>query len=91
MNTLWIGIIMSAPLLGFLLGSIRSNRRRWATYVVLLLLPVLAMTLFMAFTPPAPPSFLAWWGAAMVMISPVIIIWAILATVGFATARWNVR
>jgi len=91
MNTLWIVTIMPAPLLGFLVGYILSNRRRWATYVLLLLSPVLAMTLVMAFTPPAPPSFLAWWGAAMVMISPVIIIWAISTTVGFATARWNVR
>ena len=90
-DTLWIDIIVSAPALVLLMGYIRSNRGRWASYVVLLLSPVLAMTLVMAFTPPAPPRFLAWWSTALAIISPVSIIWAILATVGFATARWNVR
>jgi hypothetical protein len=49
------------------------------------------MTIVLALTPPAPPGFLAWWGAAMIMISPVIVVWAVLATIGFAASRQTVR
>ena len=91
MNALWTGIIVSALLLGFVLGHVRQKRARWISYVALLLAPTMAMTIGLALTPPAPPSFMAWWRAGMVMISPVIVLWAILATAGFAGARWSVR
>ena len=91
MNVLWMGIVVSAPLMGFLLGYVRQDRARWISYGALLLAPTLEMTLILAITPPAPPGFLAWWGAGMVMISPAIVVWATLATIGFAAARWSVR
>ena len=91
MTSVWIGIIVSATVVGFLIGHLRNDRMRWAGYVALLLAPTLAMTVALALTPPAPPSFVAWWGAGMVMISPAIVVWAILATAGFAAARWSVH
>jgi hypothetical protein len=91
MTAVWISIIVSAIVIGFLIGHLRQDRMRWLSYIGLLLAPMLTLTLVLAVTPPAPPSFMAWWGAGMVMISPAVVVWALLATAGFAAARFSVR
>lgn len=91
MTTVWIGIILSATVIGFLVGRLRQGPVRAAVYAVLILAPALAFTLILAFTPPAPPGFVAWWMAGMVMIGPALVAWAMLTSLGFAAARWSVR
>lgn len=91
MSTLWASIIVAAPLTGFFVGHLLpASLRRWSL-VALLLAPALVMTIVLALTPSAPPSFFVWWGVAMGMISPAMIVWAVLATTGFAASRRSVR
>jgi hypothetical protein len=90
MITVWIGIILSATAIGFVVGHLWQRRVRRIVYVGLLLAPTLVLTVALALTPPAPPSFIAWWFAGMVMISPAVVAWAVFTTAGFALARWSV-
>jgi hypothetical protein len=87
MNEMSISIIFAAPLTGFFVGHLKRVATRMWSFVALLLAPAVAVTMGLAVTPPAPPSFLAWWGEAMIMISPALGVWAALATIGFAASR----
>jgi hypothetical protein len=87
----WGTLIMVPPIGGYWLGRVRSATMRIVLLALFLLAPVWVLTILAAMLPPAPPNNFAWWEAGLIMMSPAIVIWGMLAGTGYAVSRANVR
>ena len=91
MISIWPGLILTALALGFGVTHFRSQRTRRICLGALFAAPPVIFTVVLAFAPPAPPGFWEWWGAGMVMISPLILVWTILSATAFIVGRSILR
>lgn len=87
----WAAFFVVPAALGYLVAKIMSPRARFLLLGSLAVLPVAGFTVVMALLPPAPPSFLAWWIAGMLMLSPGSAVWAGSSLAGYAEGRRSSR
>lgn len=87
----WACLLLVPPIAGYWLAKVRSPLVRLPLLVMFLSTPIVLLTIAMAVLPSAPPSDIGWWMAGMIMISPAIVIWAMLAGTGYIVSRRNVR
>ena len=87
----WLVVLLVPPVVGYWLAKIKSALARTSLLTLFLPAPAVLFTIVMFLFPPAPPDNLSWWMAGMIMISPVVIIWAMLAGTGYVMGRTNVR
>ena len=87
----WVVSIVVPAALAFAVARWLSGRVRLLLLFIVIPLPVWLLTLPVVYLPPAPPSTLVWWVTGMMMIAPVAIAWAIVATLGARLGWRNVR
>lgn len=87
----WAILLLLPPIAGYALAKIRSSLARLALMALLLPLPIILLTVAMLLSPPAPPSLSSWWMAGMIMISPAVVVWAMLSTGGYFVGRRKAR
>ncbi len=87
----WAILLLAPLVVGYWLAKVRSARVRFSLMALFLPLPVILLTVAMVLLPSAPPSDLGWWMVGMIMISPAIVIWAMLAGTGYIVSRRKVR
>ncbi len=87
----WAVLLLIPPITGYLLAKIRSPLVRELLLALFLPTPIIILTTAMILLPSAPPSDFGWWMTGMIMISPAIVIWAMLGGTGYVVGRRNVR
>jgi hypothetical protein len=87
----WACLLLVPPIVGYWLAKVRSPLVRLPLLALFLPTPIIILTTAMMLLPSAPPSDFGWWMAGMIMISPAIVIWAMLAGTGYIVSRRNVR
>ena len=87
----WTFLMLVPPIAGYWLAKVRSPRVRLPLLALFLSTPIILLTTAMTLLPSAPPSDFGWWMAGMIMISPAIVIWAMLAGTGYVVSRRQVR
>jgi hypothetical protein len=87
----WAAFFVVPAALGYLVAKIRSHKARLLLLGSLAVLPVAILTAGMALLPPSAPSYLAWWMAGMLMLSPGLVVWAGSSLAGYAEGRRSGR
>jgi hypothetical protein len=79
-------------LFGFLIGADRNSLRRRLLTLAMLAGPILTATAFLASAPSDGfGDFFGWWLVLMMMLTPIMLPWALLFSIGYfwSKARWR--
>jgi sterol desaturase/sphingolipid hydroxylase (fatty acid hydroxylase superfamily) len=87
----WAILLLVPPVAGYWLGKVRSPLTRLSLLALLISTPVILLTTAMILLPSAPPSDFDWWMAGIIMITLAIVIWAILAGIGYIFSQRSFR